>query len=233
MGNPKITALYERLSRDDELQGESNSIVNQKRMLTEFANNNGLTNLVHFTDDGISGTRFDRPGFMQMMNEVDAGHVSTIIVKDMSRMGRDYLKVGQIQEMLRQKGVRLIAVNDNVDSENGDDDFLPIRNIMNEWYAKDTSKKIRSTFAAKGRAGKHVASTTPYGYLKDPEDHNYWVIDEEAADVIRQMFQWTMDGYGPYQISQMLANNKVEIPAVHMARHNAGLWQSRITQQGL
>ena len=228
MVNPKITALYERLSRDDELQGESNSIINQKRMLTEFANNNGLTNLVHFTDDGISGTRFDRPGFMQMMNEVDAGHVSTIIVKDMSRMGRDYLKVGQIQEMLRQKGVRLIAVNDNVDSENGDDDFLPIRNIMNEWYAKDTSKKIRSTFAAKGRAGKHVASTTPYGYLKDPEDHNHWVVDEEAAEVIRQMFQWTMDGYGPYQISQMLANNKVEIPAVHMARHNAGLWQGRI-----
>ena len=225
---PTITALYERLSRDDELQGESNSIVNQKRLLTEYAENHTLANIMHFTDDGISGTRFDRPGFMAMMNEVDAGHVATIIVKDMSRLGRDYLKVGELLEMLRRKGVRLIAVNDNVDRINGDDEFVPFRNIMNEWYAKDTSKKIRSTFAAKGRAGKHVASTTPYGYLKDPEDHNHWVVDPEAAAIVRQIFQWTIDGYGPYQIANRLKEAKVEIPAVHMARLGNGLWQGRI-----
>ncbi len=224
----QIVALYERLSRDDELQGESNSITNQKRLLSEYAVTHGLVNTVHFTDDGISGTRFDRPGFMSMMNQVSEGRVSAIIVKDMSRLGRDYLKVGEIQEMLRQKGVRLIAVNDNVDSDNGDDDFVPFRNLMNEWYAKDTSKKIRSTFANKGRSGKHVASTTPYGYLKDPADHNRWVIDQEAAEIVRRIYQWTIDGYGPYQIAQMLRCEKVEIPAIHMAKLGNGLWQGRI-----
>ncbi len=228
MRNATITALYERLSRDDELQGESNSITNQKKLLEEYARNHGLGNTIHFTDDGISGTRFDRPGFMAMMAEVNAGHIHTICVKDMSRIGRDYLKVGEIMELLRQKGVRLIAVNDGVDSSNGDDDFTPFRNIMNEYYARDTSKKIRSTFAAKGRSGKHVASTTPYGYLKDPLDHNHWIIDEEAAKVIRRIFQMTIDGYGPYQISQILARDQVEIPAVHMARHNVGLWLGRV-----
>lgn len=223
-----FAALYERLSRDDELQGESNSITNQKRLLENYARDHGITNFVHYTDDGISGTRFDRPGFMAMMSEVNAGHIHTICVKDMSRIGRDYLKVGEVMEMLRKKGVRLVAVNDNVDSENGDDDFIPFRNIMNEWYAKDTSKKIRSTFAAKGKAGKHVASTTPYGYLKDPLDHNHWIVDEEAADVVRRIFKMTIDGYGPYQISQLLAEDKIEIPAVHMARLGNGLWQGRV-----
>ena len=228
MKNPTITALYERLSRDDELQGESNSITNQKRLLEEYARNHNLTNTIHFTDDGISGTRFDRPGFMAMMAEVEAGRIHTICVKDMSRVGRDYLKVGEIMEILRKKDVRLIAVNDGVDSFNGDDDFTPFRNIMNEYYARDTSKKIRSTFAAKGRSGKHVASTTPYGYVKDPLDHNHWLVDEEAAQVVRRIFQLTVDGYGPYQISRILANDKVEIPAVQMAKHDAGLWQGRI-----
>ena len=132
MRNATITALYERLSQDDELQGESNSITNQKKLLEEYARNHGLGNTIHFTDDGISGTRFDRPGFMAMMAEVNAGHIHTICVKDMSRIGRDYLKVGEIMELLRQKGVRLVAVNDGVDSANGDDDFTPFRNIMNE-----------------------------------------------------------------------------------------------------
>ena len=230
MNNPTITALYERLSRDDELQGESNSITNQKRLLEEYARNHDLTNTVHFTDDGISGTRFDRPGFLAMMADVEAGKIHTICVKDMSRIGRDYLRVGEVMESLRKKGVRLIAVNDGVDSFNGDDDFTPFRNIMNEYYARDTSKKIRSTFAAKGRSGKHVASTTPYGYLKDPLDHNQWIIDEEAAQVVRRIYQLTIDGYGPYQISQILTNDKVEIPAVHMAKHGAGLWQGRIDE---
>ena len=156
--NEKITALYERLSRDDfgkddDQQRESNSISNQKAMLEEFAARQGFTNIVHFTDDGISGTCFDRPGFLAMMKEVEAGNVEYLCIKDMSRMGRDYLKVGQIMEILRQRGVRLIAINDGVDSARGDDDFTPFRNIMNEYYARDTSRKIRSTFQSKGKSG--------------------------------------------------------------------------------
>ena len=144
----KITPLYERLSRDDELQGESNSISNQKQMLEDYARQNGFPNPTHFTDDGISGTCFDRPGFNAMMKEVEVDHVEAIIIKDMSRLGRDYLKVGQIMEILCVKGVRLIAINDGVDSIRGDDDFTPFRNIMNEYYARDTSKKIKSVFKA-------------------------------------------------------------------------------------
>ena len=222
----KITALYERLSRDDELQGESNSISNQKKMLMDFALAHDLPSPTHFTDDGISGTRFDRPGFMAMMEEVNKGNVGTICLKDMSRMGRDYLQVGQIMEMLRQKGVRLIAINDGVDTFKGDDDFTPFRNIMNEWYARDTSKKIKSVFKAKGNSGKHVASTCPYGYLKDENDGNHWIVDEEAAEVVRRIFRLTIEGYGPYQISRILENDKVEIPGVHMARFGQGLHQT-------
>ena len=225
-----MTALYERLSRDDELNGESNSISNQKKLLEQYAKEHGFTNLVHFTDDGISGTRFDRPGFLAMMREVESGKVGTILIKDMSRMGRDYLKVGQYMELLRQKNVRLIAVNENVDSFREDDDFTPFRNIMNEWYARDTSKKIKSTFKAKGKSGKHVASTTPYGYLKDKDDPNIWVIDEEAAAVVRRIFHMTMDGYGPYQIARILKEDKVEIPAVHMAKKDVGLWKGRVEE---
>ena len=150
----KITALYERLSRDDELQGESNSIVNQKKILEEYAKKNHLENIVHYTNDRISGTQFDRPGFMAMMNGVNQGDIGCIIVKDMSRLGRDYLKVGGCMEILRQKGVRLIAINDNVDGFYKDDDFTPFRNIMNVWYARDTSRKIKSTFKAKGESEK-------------------------------------------------------------------------------
>lgn len=226
----KLTALYERLSHDDDLMGESNSISNQKQMLSEYAQSHGLEPYIHFTDDGISGTRFDRPGFVSMMDAIKAGQIGTVIIKDMSRLGRDYLMVGQIQEMMRQKQVRLIAINDGHDSLNGDDDFLPFRNIMNEWYAKDTSKKIRSTFKAKGNSGKHVASTTPYGYLKDPDNKEHWIVDEEAAQVVRRIFQMTMDGYGPYQIAKKLKEDQVEIPAVHMARHGAGLWQGRVDE---
>ena len=189
MENRKITALYERLSRDDELQGESNSITNQKYMLEEYARNNNLPIPVHFTDDGISGTRFDRPGFMKMIAEVEKGNVYAVVIKDMSRLGRDHIVVGQYQEMFRQKGVRLIALNDNVDTFRGEDDLVPFRNIMNEWYAKDISKKIKSTFKAKGKSGKHVASIPPYGYVKSEKDKNQWVIDEEAADIVRRIFQ--------------------------------------------
>ena len=222
MRNEKITPLYERLSRDDELQGESNSISHQKQMLEEFARRNNLPNPRHFTDDGVSGTRFDRPGFLAMMEEVEAGRVEAIVIKDMSRLGRDYLKVGQVMEILRQRGVRLIAINDGVDSLKGDDDFTPFRNIMNEFYARDTSRKIRSVFKSKGMSGKHLTGTVIYGYLWD-EKREHWLVDEEAAEVVRRIFSLTMEGYGPYQISKLLSEAKVEIPAVHLARFDEGV----------
>ncbi|HFU7527274.1 TPA: DUF4368 domain-containing protein [Streptococcus agalactiae] len=223
----KITALYERLSRDDELEGESNSIVNQKKILEEYASKNNLTNIIHFTDDGISGTQFDRPGFMEMMNGVNTGNIGCIIVKDMSRLGRDYLKVGQCMEILRQKGVRLIAINDNVDSFYREDDFTPFRNIMNEWYARDTSRKIQSTFRSKGESGKHTASTPPYGYIKDEKDKDKWVVDEKAAEIVRRIFNLTMQGNGPYRIAKILEAEKIDIPAYHQQKLGYGLHQSK------
>ena len=226
MRNEKITPLYERLSRDDELQGESNSISNQKQMLEDFARRNGLPNPTHFTDDGISGTRFDRPGFLAMMEEVEAGRVEAIVIKDMSRLGRDYLKVGQVMEVLRQRGVRLIAINDGVDSLKGDDDFTPFRNIMNEFYARDTSRKIRSVFKSKGMSGKHLTGTVIYGYLWD-EKREHWLVDEEAAEVVRRIFSLTLEGYGPYQIAGKLSTDRIEIPVVHLARFNEGVNRSK------
>ena len=226
MRNEKITPLYERLSRDDELQGESNSISNQKQMLEDFARRNGLPNPTHFTDDGISGTRFDRPGFLAMMEEVEAGRVEAIVIKDMSRLGRDYLKVGQVMEVLRQRGVRLIAINDGVDSLKGDDDFTPFRNIMNEFYARDTSRKIRSVFKSKGMSGKHLTGTVIYGYLWD-EKREHWLVDEEAAEVVRRIFSLTLEGYGPYQIACKLSADRIEIPVVHLALFNEGVNRSK------
>ena len=225
--NEKITALYERLSRDDfgkddDQQRESNSISNQKAMLEEFAARQGFTNIVHFTDDGISGTCFDRPGFLAMMKEVEAGNVEYLCIKDMSRMGRDYLKVGQIMEILRQRGVRLIAINDGVDSARGDDDFTPFRNIMNEYYARDTSRKIRSTFQSKGKSGKHLTGTVIYGYLWN-EARDQWLVDPEAADVVKRIFAMTIDGYGPYQIASKLKEEKVLIPSAYLAQHGEGV----------
>ncbi|MFR2028748.1 MAG: recombinase family protein [Christensenellales bacterium] len=222
MRNEKITPLYERLSRDDELQGESNSISNQKKMLEDFARRNGLPNPTHFTDDGVSGTRFDRPGFLAMMEEVEAGRVEAIVIKDMSRLGRDYLKVGQVMEILRQRGVRLIAINDGVDSLKGDDDFTPFRNIMNEFYARDTSRKIRSVFKSKGMSGKHLTGTVIYGYLWDKK-REHWLVDEEAAAVVRHIFALAMEGYGPYQIATKLSEEKIEMPAVLLARYGEGV----------
>ena len=226
MRNEKITPLYERLSRDDELQGESNSISNQKQMLEDFARRNGLPNPTHFTDDGISGTRFDRPGFLAMMEEVEAGRVEAIVIKDMSRLGRDYLKVGQVMEVLRQRGIRLIAINDGVDSLKGDDDFTPFRNIMNEFYARDTSRKIRSVFKSKGMSGKHLTGTVIYGYLWD-EKREHWLVDEEAAEVVRRIFSLTLEGYGSYQIACKLSADRIEIPVVHLARFNEGVNRSK------
>ena len=225
--NEKITALYERLSRDDfgkddDQQRESNSISNQKAMLEDFAARQGFTNIVHFTDDGISGTCFDRPGFLAMMKEVEAGNVEYLCIKDMSRMGRDYLKVGQIMEILRQRGVRLIAINDGVDSARGDDDFTPFRNIMNEYYARDTSRKIRSTFQSKGKSGKHLTGTVIYGYLWN-EARDQWLVDPEAADVVKRIFAMTIEGYGPYQIASKLKEEKMLIPSAYLAQHGEGV----------
>ena len=162
-----------------------------------------------------------------MMNGVNTGNIGCIIVKDMSRLGRDYLKVGQCMEILRQKGVRLIAINDNVDSFYREDDFTPFRNIMNEWYARDTSRKIQSTFRSKGESGKHTASTPPYGYIKDEKDKDKWVVDEKAAEIVRRIFNLTMDGAGPYKIAKILEADKIDIPAYHQKKLGYGLHQSK------
>lgn len=219
----KLTLLYERLSRDDENQGESYSITNQKKLLENYAEEHNFFNTKHFTDDGISGTRFDRPGFLAMSKVISEGKANVLLVKDMSRIGRDYLKVGQFMELLRQKGVRLIAVNDGTDTFQGDDDFTPFRNIMNEYYARDISKKIRSTFKTKGLSGKHVASAVPYGYMRDPNDHNHWIVDEEAAEVVRRIFQMTIEGHGPYQIAEKLSKEQLLIPSAHLKKRGEGL----------
>jgi len=223
----RYVALYERLSHDDEQQGESNSILNQKRILEDYALSHGMTLYRHFTDDGISGTRFDRPGFQAMIDEVRGGNIEAVIIKDMSRFGRDYLQVGTYMEVLRKNDTRLIALNDNVDTLKGDDEFTPFRNIMNEWYARDTSKKIRSAFQAKNLAGKHTSSAVPYGYLKSEADKNQWVVDPVAAAVVKRIFQMTMEGKGPYQISKILSDERVEIPAYYHQKLGIGLWQTR------
>ena len=217
----KITALYERLSRDDEMQGESNSIKNQKEYLEDFAGRNGFRNIRHFTDDGVSGTTFEREGFQKMIAEVEAGNVGTVIVKDMSRFGRNYLKVGFYTEMLfPEKGVRFIAINNGVDSETqGENDFTPFLNIMNEWYAKDTSKKIRTMFKAKMQEGKRVSPSVPYGYIRDPEDRQHLIVDGEAAEVVRRIYRMTVEGHGKRDIARALTADRVLIPSAYAAEH--------------
>ena len=183
----KITALYERLSRDDELQGDSNSIVNQKAMLEKYAKENGFKNLQHFTDDGYSGTNFNRPAWQELISLVDEGKVGTVIVKDMSRIGRNYLEVGMYTEVkFPNNDIRFIAINNGVDSDNQqDNDFTPFLNIINEFYVKDTSKKIRAVMKNKGESGEYLTSNPPYGYLKDPDNpKKHWIVDEEAAQVV-------------------------------------------------
>ncbi len=225
IGGEKITALYCRLSRDDENEGDSNSIVNQKAILGKYASEKGFSNPQFYVDDGYSGTNFNRPDFMRLMEDVNAGNVGTIIVKDMSRLGRDYLKVGVYTEItFPDAGVRFIAINDGVDSEsNVDNDFTPFRNIINEWYAKDTSKKIRAVFKAKGMSGKHLGSIPPYGYKKDGNDKQKWVVDEEAAEVVKEIFRLCMNGYGPTQISRLLSERGIESPTIYKKRKNLSI----------
>ena len=205
-----ITALYARLSQEDALDGESNSIANQKKILLRYAADNGFPNPTFFIDDGVSGVTFDRPGWNEMIRLAEAGNVKTVIVKDMSRMGRDYLKVGYYTEsFFAERDIRYIAINDGVDSDKGDNDFTPFRNLFNDFYARDTSKKIRAVMRSKGNAGEHLCTNPPYGYKKDPADKKKWIVDEEAAVVVKRIFDLCIAGKGPMQIAKALTADKV------------------------
>ena len=212
-----ITILYARLSQDDGSLGDSNSIVNQKNMLEMFAQDNGMKNLVFFVDDGISGTTFKRPAFEQAIELVNQGRVKNFIVKDLSRFGRDYLKVGMFTEMMfPEKDIRFIAINDNVDSNNEDDNTLaPFRNMFNEWYARDCSKKIKAVKHAKGNAGEKMNANPPYGYMKDPNNRKNWIIDELAAKIVKRIFNEYVRGLSLTQIANRLKSEEVLTPASH------------------
>lgn len=210
----KITALYCRLSQDDGREGESNSIVNQKAMLKEYALKNHFKNIRYFVDDGYSGTTFDRPSFREMESLIENGEVGIVIVKDMSRLGRNYLQVGMYTDVVfPDNDVRFIAINDNVDSSvQTEFDMTPIRNFCNELYARDTAKKIKSSFKLKGERGEHLASTPPFGYMKNPNNTKEWIIDEDAAETVRYIFHLCVSGLGPTQIAKRLQNEKILTP---------------------
>jgi Site-specific recombinases, DNA invertase Pin homologs len=227
----KITALYERLSRDDEQQGDSNSIKHQKSMLEDYAAKNGFNNVVHFTDDGWSGTVWNRPGWQELIARVDTNEVSTIIIKDSSRMGRDYLRVGLYREMFREKNIRLISVNDGIDTAKGEDDFTPFREIMSEWYARDTSRKIKSVAKAKGNSGKRLTNAPIYGYRLDPNDKSIWIIDEEAAEIVRRIYRMTVEGSGPHMIAKALAADKIERSSYYMTTRGIVNYSRYITEE--
>ena len=225
----RITALYERLSRDDDLTGESNSIINQKKYLEAYAAQQGYRNIVHYTDDGWSGGNFDRPDWKRLIADIEAGRVARVITKDMSRIGRDYLQTGFYTEvMFRRHGVHFIAIANNVDSnDQASNEFAPFLNIMNEWYLRDLSRKQKASIRVKGESGKRTTNTAIYGYQKDPDDKHHWIIDEEAASVVKRIFQLTIEGFGPYEIARMLFEERVETPAVYEARRGSGIWKSR------
>ncbi|MBQ8612977.1 MAG: recombinase family protein [Ruminiclostridium sp.] len=223
MFTDKITALYCRLSNDDDLQGESNSITNQKAILLKYAQDNGFSNLQFYVDDGFSGTNFNRPDFMRMMEDVKSGKIGTIITKDLSRFGRDYLMTGQYIEMvLPDYDVRYIAINDNVDTLRSENEMMVFKNVFNDWYARDCSKKIKAVFKAKGQSGKPLTTIPPYGYKKSEADKNVWEIDEEAAEVVRRIFQLCIDGYGPTQIARILTEDKVLTPTAYAELKKSG-----------
>ena len=225
----KITALYERLSRDDESAGDSNSIVNQKKYLEGYAAQHSFSNIVHYTDDGWSGGNFDRPAWKRLVADIEAGKVALVLTKDMSRIGRDYLQTGFYTEVLFRKfGVRFIAIGNSIDSDDpSSSEFAPFVNIMSEWYLRDLSRKQRTAIRVKGESGKPTTNCAIYGYRKDPSDKYHWLIDEEAAAVVRRIFQLTIEGHGPYEIATMLCEEKIETPAVYFARQGRGVWKSR------
>lgn len=226
--NEKITALYERLSRDDEMVGDSNSIVNQKKMLEDYAKQNGYTNIEHFTDDGYSGGSFDRPDWKRMVAGIEDGSIGTVIVKDMSRIGRDYLQVGFYTEvMFKEKEVHFIAIANGVDNQKRESsEFAPFLNIMNEWYIRDSSRKVTTVLRARGMEGKHTTNNAIYGYRKSEEDKNQWVIDEEAAEVVRRIYRMSLEGKGPYEIARILSEEQIERPSYYFAKRGLGTCRS-------
>lgn len=226
--NEKITALYERLSRDDEMVGDSNSIVNQKKMLEDYAKQNGYTNIEHFTDDGYSGGSFDRPDWKRMVAGIEDGSIGTVIVKDMSRIGRDYLQVGFYTEvMFKEKEVHFIAIANGVDNQKRESsEFAPFLNIMNEWYIRDSSRKVTTVLRARGMEGKHTTNNAIYGYRKSEEDKNQWVIDEEAAEVVRRIYRMSLEGKGPYEIARILSEEQIERPSYYLAERGLGTCRS-------
>ena len=215
----KITALYSRLSVGDEDRdgGESNSIVNQKAILSKYAKENHFPNPQFFVDDGYSGANFDRPSWSELVALIEDEKVGVLIVKDMSRLGRDYLRVGLYTDVLfPEKGVRFIAISNGIDSaQQQENDFTPFLNIINEWYCRDTSKKIRAVMKSKGEAGEHLCTNPPYGYMKDPDNKKQWIVDGEAAEVVKRIFALCLDGYGPSQIARILKEDKVITPTIH------------------
>ena len=223
----RITALYCRLSQDDGREGESNSIVNQKALINEYARKNHFKNLRFFVDDGYSGTTFDRPAFREMEKMIENGEIGTVIVKDMSRLGRNYLQVGMYTDIVfPENDVRFIAINDNVDSAvQTEFDMTPIRNFCNELYARDTAKKIKSTFKMKGESGKHLTTILPFGYIKDKDDKDKWLIDEPAAVVVRKIFNLCANGLGPMQIAKRLRAEEVLVPAAYYAQRDGKLYE--------
>jgi site-specific DNA recombinase len=211
-----VTAfLYERLSRDDNLEGESYSIGNQKKLLAKVAKEKGYTNLVHFLDDGISGVTMDRPGFVEMIRQLEQGKAAAIFVKDLSRLGRNYIEVGRLtEEFFPDHDIRLVAVSDNIDTAEGENELAPIRNLFNEWYARDISKKRRISNKIKGNAGEPMGQP-PYGYIKDPNDPKHWIVDDEAAQVVRRVYSMTLEGFGTEQIAAQLEKDDVLTPRAY------------------
>lgn len=222
--NIGITALYCRLSRDDGAEGDSNSVANQKRMLTKYAKENGFGNTRFYVDDGYTDTNFNRLGFQQMLEGIEMGYVSTVIVKDMSRLGRDYLQVGYYTDTyFSDRNIRFIAVNDCVDSNDGENELAPFRNVMNEMYARDISCKVRSSHRLRGNAGEPL-SQPPYGYMKSPENKKKWIVDAEAAQVVQDIFRMCLEGKGNETIARILQEQKVLIPMAY--------WQSKGLPRG-
>ena len=211
-----VTAfLYERLSRDDNLEGESYSIGNQKKLLAKVAKEKGYTNLVHFLDDGISGVTMNRPGFVEMICQLEQGKAAAVFVKDLSRLGRNYIEVGRLtEEFFPNYDIRLVAVSDNIDTAEGENELAPIRNLFNEWYARDISKKRRISNKIKGNAGEPMGQP-PYGYIKDPNDPKHWIVDEEAAQVVRRVYSMTLEGFGTEQIAAQLEKDDVLTPRAY------------------
>ena len=216
----QYTALYCRLSSDDDLEGDSNSIKNQKLLLSDYAKENKFRNIRFYIDDGYSGSNFERPAFKRLLNDIENGEISTVIVKDMSRFGRDHILVGYYTKYyFPDADVRFIAIHDQMDTEtNPDDDIIPFKNILNEMYAKDCSRKIKAVMKAKGNSGKHLTTVPPLGYMKDPEDKEKWIVDEEGALIVKEIFNLCVKGYGPKQIARILTERGVETPSLYLHR---------------